>query len=386
MNKFFNKNTILVIILLILLFITFINYTRILKKYLLLKELKKNVDVDKITKKVKSNQGNIVIKAEDIPNVKWPFRNLKDQDNKNVNLLCVTAHMTEEHKKKFLEHYNKGIKFIGCSSYLSYPRLCDNKSGYCHLDDRIRIDGKYIEDYVIGWCHCFKEPDKFIKGNIPKILISESDFNSDRLKPTNDKLEYDYLTVQPKDRDCKYSWLSYCKNWGLAEKTIQVLTDNLNLKGVVVGRVGCDIDIKNKDLVIIEPTEEYNKRENRITIPYGELIDKMNKSKFILLPNLEDASPRVLVEALSLNKPVLVNETILGGWKYVNEKTGEFYNENNIKEQTEKLLRNIENNQYSPREYYTSKYGTVNSGKRFKKFLKSIYPDLSECEYVKFPI
>jgi len=386
MKNIFNKNTIIVVILIILLFITFVNYKELLKKYILLNEYKKNPDID-VIEKITSDYNGIVMKQEEMPNVKWPFRNLKDQDNKNVNLLCVTAHMDEKHKKEFLDYYNKGFKFIGCSSYLSYPRLCDNKSGYCHLDDKIKINGKYIEDYVIGWCHCFKEPDKFIKGNIPKILISESDFNSDRLKPTNDKLEYDYLTVQPRDRDCKYSWLSHCKNWKLAEKTIQVLTDKLNLKGVVVGRVGCDIDVEKKDLVTILPTKEYSERENgKITLPYGELIEKMNKTKFVLLPNLEDASPRVLVEALSLNKPVLVNESILGGWKYINEKTGEFYNENNIKEQTEKLLRNIENNQYSPREYYTSKYGTVNSGKRFKNFLKSIYPDLSECEYVKFPI
>ena len=300
---------------------------------------------------------------------------------------CIFGFSGQGKSTLALSLLNKGFKFIGCSSYLSFPRLCDNKSGYCHLDDKIRINGKYIEDYVIGWCHCFKEPDKYIKGNIPKILLSESDFNSDRLIPTNDKLEYDYLTVQPKDGDCRYSWLSYCKNWDLAEKTIKVLSDKLNLKGVVVGRVGCDIDVEKKDLVTILPTKEYSERENgKITLPYHELIEKMNKSKFILMPNLEDASPRVLVEALSLNKPVLVNESILGGWKYVNDKTGEFYNENNIKEQAEKLLKNIENNQYSPREYYTTHYGTVNSGKRFKNFLKKIYPNLSECEYVKFPI
>ena len=107
-------------------------------------------------------------------------------------------------------------------------------------------------------------------------------------------------------------------------------------------------------------------------------------SKFMLLPNLEDASPRIITESLCLNKPIFVNENILGGWKYVNDKTGEFFNERNIKEQAEKLLKNYDN--YTPRKYYENNYGTINSGKRLKEFIQSIYPELSPCEYVKFKI
>ncbi len=36
-------------------------------------------------------------------------------------------------------------------------------------------------------------------------------------------------------------------------------------------------------------------------------------------------SPRVITEALLTDLPILVNENILGGWKYVNEKTGVFF-------------------------------------------------------------
>ena len=38
------------------------------------------------------------------------------------------------------------------------------------------------------------------------------------------------------------------------------------------------------------------------------------------------------------------------------------------------------------RKFYMDNYGDVNSGKRLKAFLKKIYPDLSPCEYVKFPV
>jgi glycosyltransferase involved in cell wall biosynthesis len=115
-------------------------------------------------------------------------------------------------------------------------------------------------------------------------------------------------------------------------------------------------------------------------------MDCIKKSKFMLLPNLEEASPRVLTENLSADNPILVYENILGGWKYVNNNTGEFFNEHNIKGQTEKLLRNIENNQYEPRNDYVNNYGINASGEKFKDFLKSIYPDLSPCKYVKLKI
>jgi len=309
---------------------------------------------------------------EDVPDVDFPFINLKDENDKNLNILCIKAHLTENEKIQFLKYIKKGIKFIGCSSYLSFPRKCDNTYGYCHED--IKIEGKYIEEYVLGWCHCFREPDKYIKYNIPRILISESDFNTERLMPDNNiKIKYDYILVQPKDEDCKMEWHGHNKNWQLAEKAVKILSDDLNMKGLIVGRDDCSVNIKNK-----------NNIETTGFLSYYDFIDKIRMSKFMLLPNLEDASPRVLTETLCLNKPILVNENILGGWKYVNYKTGEFFNQHNIKEQAIKLLNNYHN--YTPREYFVNNYGTVNTGKRLKEFLQQIYPNLNKCKYVKFPI
>ena len=93
---------------------------------------------------------------------------------------------------------------------------------------------------------------------------------------------------------------------------------DLNLKGIIVGRAECPVDVINKDNVeVTEFIKDYNK-----------FLDKIRESRFILLPNLEDASPRFLTEGLALNKPIFVNENILGGWKYVNDDTGVFFNEN----------------------------------------------------------
>jgi glycosyltransferase involved in cell wall biosynthesis len=318
---------------------------------------------------------NIKIINMDIPDVKWPFINLKDENGKNINMLCIRGYLEHnaDNTKQFLEYINKGIKFIGCSSHLSFPRICDNSHAGCNLDKNIKIFRKDIEDYVLGWCHCFKEPDKYIKGNIPKILISESDFNSENLEFKHLEKKYDYIIIQPKDNECKLTWNSYNKNWLVAEECIKIFSDELNLKGLIVGREGCPINIKNKNNV--EMTGILSKEL---------FIDKIRESKFMLLPNLEDASPRVLTESLAVNTPIFVYENILGGWKYVNDKTGIFFDENNIKQQAQILLKNINDNNYDPRNNYLNNYGLKNSGKQLRDFLKSIYPDLSPCKYVRF--
>lgn len=316
------------------------------------------------------NDGNI-------PDVKWPFLNLKDENGKNLNMLVVRAYFdNKKEEEDFLKYIDQGFKFIGCSSNQSFPRECDNPHGKCNKKENNKINGKDIEDYVLGWCHCFKDPDKYIKKGIPRLLISESDFNSDgHLEYKTDvEIKYDYITVQPKDNDeCNIGWAGYYKNWPLAEKCIKVFSDDLNLKGLVVGRDECPVNVKNK-----------KNAETTGFLKYNDFIDKIRESKFMLLPNLEEASPRILCEALVLNKPVFVYENILGGWKYVNNDTGIFFNETNIKEKVEELLRNMKNNKYSPREYYLNNYGIKNKGKELRDFLKGINPELSDCELVRF--
>ena len=69
-----------------------------------------------------------------------------------------------------------------------------------------------------------------------------------------------------------------------------------------------------------------------------------------------------------------MNKNILGGWKYVNNKTGEFFtDENDIEKSAKLLLDNLDN--YSPRQYMIYNYGPVNSGKKLKEFLFKNFKD-----------
>lgn len=316
----------------------------------------------------------------EIPDVKWPFINIKDENDKNINMLCIRGPFHSDNNEKeniklFKKYIKQGIKFIGCSSYLSYPRLCNNKNGYCHNTNN-KLDGKNIEEYVLGWCHCFRDPDNYIKNNIPKILISESDFNSDRLIPDlNKEIIYDFVTFQPSDENCDYGWNSHNKNWNLAEYCIRIMCDKYNLKGVIIGRGDCPINIKNKKNIISTPF-----------IKYDDAINYIQSSKFMLVANGEDASPRTITEALALDKPIIVNNDILGGWKYVVPETGLFFNKNNFEDKLKIFIYNIDKKKYKPRKHYIENYTIENSGKQLRDFLKSINPNLSDCKYAKFPI
>ena len=98
------------------------------------------------------------------------------------------------------------------------------------------------------------------------------------------------------------------------------------------------------------------------------MLKLYQKAKFVFIPNEADASPRVLTECLSLDVPCLINKNILGGWKYVNNKTGEFFTDENDIEKTAKLLlRNLD--KYSPRQFIIDNYGPMNSGIKLKNFL-----------------
>ena len=315
---------------------------------------------------------------QEIESVKLPLIYLQDNNNKNLPIIGIMAYIDNDVHRKIFEKVllNKNIKFIGLSSNNSHPRICDNPHGYCHKIENLKYNNKYIEDYVDGWCHCFKNPEKYIKNNLPLALISESDFTDyNSIVPKDLIKKYDFIAIQPKDNnDCIDGWKSYYKNWKLCKKIIPILIDDLHLTGIIIGRKGCekDINIKNKDNLIL--TNNIN---------HDTLKTYMNESKFTLLPNLEEASPRVLTESLCLNVPVLVYENILGGWKYVNDQTGEFFNENNLIKKVKLIL----NKKYQPRDYFVNNYGIVKSGHRLKDFIKSIYPNLDEinnCEYIRF--
>ncbi len=302
-----------------------------------------------------------------IPEVKFPFKNIMNESNKFTNILSIVAPFrNKEHHKLYQDYKKQGFKFIGIASYLNFPNEINNI-----YDPANKENMSWYVDKCIGWLHCFRKPEKLFK-KIPHILLSQSDFTDpSKVQPKNLKKKWDFVyTCLDSSKGCKGSWSAINKNWDLAKKCIKILCGKYKLKGLILGRNKCKFEPKIKKYITV-----YKQ------LPYFKFIITLEQAKFVFIPNILDASPRILTEALCLNLPILVNTNIIGGWKYVQPETGEFFsNEIDMQPALEKLLKKISEKKYKPRYYFSKHYGPNISGKILTNFIKTIYPDFTSCK------
>ena len=319
-----------------------------------------------------------------IPSVKRPFLNsyviTNDGKELTTNIIFITHPFANlQQVEKYTQLKKNGNLFIGMSSYSEFPAKISNPHDLFSDPKHIAWKYNYL-NLVDAWLHCFRNPQDYISGTKPTLLISESDFadyNRHRPKP---KIEYDFMYVCLKDNDtCQEGWQSYIRNWEDTKKMLDIMCNEYGLKGLLIGRIGCDIPASCHHLMELTDFQKYH-----------EFIKNYNKCRFIFLPNTVDASPRVATEAMTYNLPLFMNEKILGGWKYiVPNVTGEFFNNDSFKNSLETFLLNLSNNVYKPREYFIKNYGIEKSGKKLLEFIKTIYPESSlnfkfnDVKYIK---
>ena len=321
-----------------------------------------------------------------------PFLHIYDNYGKKTNIVFITHPFSrKELFEKYQEAFNEGYYFLGISSYIDFPglispdgkRRISNPYDAMYDTEHIAWDYNYFE-LVKGWCHCFRNPDLYIPSEVPKLLLSESDFISvENLEPGKDdkdnKLtkDYDFIYVCLKDNDkCEDGWQSHNRNWELAQYCLDIMCNKFHLQGLLVGSVNCKL-----------PSGCHNLMKKTDFMEYGKFINQFHRARFIFFPNQYDASPRILAEALARGLPALVNYNILGGWKYINQDTGEFFhNINDFETQLKKLLKNFNN--YKPKEHFLSNYGKQYQGKELLEFVKSTIPldklnfDTKSIEYL----
>ena len=341
-----NLISLLIIIVIILLLALLIYY------------LKKNII---ITNKFK-------IKDLVIPDLPRPFVNLFDDRGNKINVVLVSHPFTRQKGdngsyEQYKEWKEKHIQFIGVTSYSEFPSVYTNP-----YDDSSNPEAPEwkLHDYMKYfrlWLNCFRKPNKYIKDKTTKnILISESDFiDQHRFLPDkNIEKIYDFIYICLPDDDnknCDKGWNYYIRNWKLAKKCFKIMCKKYKLKGLIIGRKKCKLPKGCKKYITMKDK-----------LPQDELIKHYNQSRFLFLPNIVDASPRTLTECLSCDLRCLVNYNILGGWKYVNEHTGEFFNdENDLEPALNKLLDNYDN--YNPSEFFRNNYGNNTTGVQLRDFL-----------------
>lgn len=306
-----------------------------------------------------------IVDEEGVPSVKRPFVNVYDNNGAKLNVILISKPFRDDSELKIYEKHKKNNIFIGITSYLEFPNMPSNP--FEDFNDNFK-KFKYKE-ICEGWIYGFRNPEDYFPPDLPLLFASESDWIDCHNSKPNKEVEkifdfiYICLKVDEKKEVCD-DWATYNKNWELAKKCLDIFCNKFKLKGLLIGRKGCDL-----------PNGcSYMETTNMLT--HSELQKMYNKAKFIFLPNEKDASPRVLAEALACDIPCLVNKNILGGWKYVNDKTGEFFNnEKDISNSVEKLMNGIKNNQYQPRDYYIKNYSVENAGKVLKEFLYKHWSD-----------
>lgn len=318
---------------------------------------------------------------KEVPNMKRPFLNMwgvrKDGSEFLVNIVFITHPFTRD---ECIVQYNdaktKGCHFLGLSSYSEFPGPVSNPHDVLHdPKNKAWTDYDYFE-LTRGWLSCFQEENnkKWIKQGFPQVNIAESDFaNYEQHKPDPTvKKEYDFIYIclkdgdkKPEDKDCPQSWQARIRDWSTVKKLLDIMCKQYKLKGLLIGRVGCEIPPQCHQLMELTDFMEYH-----------TFIKQFNRCKFILTASFQDASPRTATEAMCFNLPVLMNKNILGGWQYMNDKTGSFYDPDNLDEfpkKLEKFLKKLNNNEYTPREWFIENYGKYNTGKRLLEFVQEVF-------------
>lgn len=332
----------------------------------------------------------------DVPTMKRPFLNMwgvrKDGTEFLVNIVFITHPFTrDECIVQYNDAKSQGVHFLGLSSYSEFPGEISNPHDLLHDSNNDAWTKYNYFDLTRGWLSCFREENnaKWIQPGFPLVNITESDFaNYEQHQPSGEKKEYDFIYICLKDgdkkegdKDCPIGWQSYIHNFEQTRKLLNIMCEKFKLKGLLVGRIGCELPKTCHQLM--EPTD---------FMEYNTFIKQYNKCRFMINFNGSDASARCTSESMCFNLPILMNKDILGGWHYINENTGEFidlYNLDEFEKTLGKFLKKLNNNEYKPRDWFIKNYGKYNSGKRLLKFVQEVFkPDelnfkMDDIDYLK---
>jgi glycosyltransferase involved in cell wall biosynthesis len=290
------------------------------------------------------------------PPVRWPFLLVLDAQYRQTGWALLSGPIvTRAQQEQFVDLRRAGHRFVGMSSYLTFPHGCDGDP----------LDYEMVCD---AWCHCFQVPERFMRTSLPRALISTSDFTDyEQILPPSVAVpepgnRFDLIYVGATE-----AWKREAKNWPLAARAVPRLCRELDLGALVIG----------------SPTDDFTPSA-RVTfhreLPWPVLLAHLARARFLFVPNVTDASPRIIAEALCLDVPILVNRDILGGWKYVNRFTGAFFvNEAGVTT----AARAVCTASVAPRAWFRANYGPYQAGRRLLSLLRSVDPTLKERSYVR---
>jgi len=304
----------------------------------------------------------------------FPFRYFQDKSGNILPFAAVSAFFRDEPtKQKYSEYVKNGIHVFGITAYKTFPKKIADGTG----DNDTKNDTFDYLGKIKNWLTCFRDPEEYgFTANHNIIEMSESDFydaNIDTEPPVEKKYDFIYSCLKDDDRCPLDGWNAVNRNFRLARECFKIMINEYGLKGLIVGRVGCGLEEEFGDKVEVTDMLDYHLFQ-----------EKLAQSRFLFVPNVYDASPRVIAEALIKDVPVLMNRNIVCGSKYVKPETGEFFkDEYDIRLSLEALLGKIKT--ISPRKWWKEHYSTDASERKLRDFLENAFPgSLSDISHVKF--
>jgi hypothetical protein len=256
-----------------------------------------------------------------------------------------------------LDRFTAERRLIGLTAYGTFPRI------HAVFDGKERAiegrDGRERAEVArcVAWAHCFRNPGRYLPEGCPQALISISDFTdpdwiSASALGTPAGKRWDLIYVC-----CANPFNELTKNWALARRCLSRLAGDLGITALLVGRDQApDIPAAPG----IETCPE---------LPWDQLMARLAQARVAFFPNVLDASPVLLTEALCLDVPVVVNRRILGGWKYVRPETGRFFTD---ADDVTGAVAACLTERFAPRAWFSASHGPGRAARRLAALLDSV--------------
>ncbi len=294
--------------------------------------------------------------------VPWPLRWIVDEKGRDTGFAMLRRGLQKDQRTLY-ESIAATHRMIGFTHYGPFPLYHEAYDGQV-LGRRPRAGWDRPEVKACeAWAHCFRDPDSYLPPDPPRMLLSGSDFVNERA--TWQAAYEDGYPAKKWDLvySCLPTWLNDLqKNWDLARACAERLAD-AGARIVMIGRAGAPGLPRH-------PNIDYLPQ-----LPWSAFVRVTASARVAFVPNALDASPRVITEALAIDVPVLVNRRIIGGWKYVAEETGRFFDdEGDVVEAFFELL----DTEVFPRDWLiVNGYGQHAAASRLAAELSALGGDLS---------